>query len=117
MQRPSSSQLLLRPGATICECERGTEHEQVACFVAAYEHFQTLRGGQHDKQQRDKLRGLKRFCDIQLGQLTCDNTSDEVATSLILQSFLDTHCSTHPTFARCAPPSNFAAKIDFFKNI
>lgn len=103
--------------ATICECEKSYEIEQVACFVGRYERFQARRGIPLAKKQRDALRGIKQLSQLTLGELVYTSTSDELASSLILQSFLDAHCESHPNFARRVPPSNFAPKIEFFKNV
>lgn len=102
---------------SVCECESKDETEQIRCFIVKYVQFLTLRDEPVTQKQLGELYKAKRLSEINLGQFVYSSTNDELAASLILQSFLDDYYETHPSFARQAPPTNFAPKIDFFKNI
>lgn len=101
----------------VCSCQSLDEIEQVRCFVRHYESFRARRGDPVSSQRLAQLRKLNRIQELDLEVINCPDTTDEIATSLILQTFIDQYCETHPTFARKVPPSNFAPKIDFFKTL
>ena len=101
----------------ICPCENISEAAKVKCFVDHYEQFQSHRGDPLSFSQLKHLRSLNRLSELNLGEIVCNNISEEIANSLILQSFLENYSARHVSFVREVPPSNFKTKIEFFNAI
>lgn len=99
-----------------CRCQFDSEIAQVACFVTRYERFLGKRGISLSSSQRQTLLA-SRLRDLNLGEVSCRTVSEELAVSLILQSFISVYSKRHPNFAREIPLCNFSSKIDFFKVI
>nr|WOJ45401.1 hypothetical protein [Apis mellifera nudivirus] len=102
-----------------CVCERNlSDADRVKCFVSHYARFQARRCNDISRKELDELNATKRVCDLRIAEFTCRNTSEELALALILYSFLENYCKTHPRFAIEVPFGNcFKGKINFFNNI
>lgn len=102
-----------------CACERNlSDVERVKCFVTHYAQFQARRCTVISRKELDELYATKRVCDLRIAEFTCRNTSEELALALILYSFLENYCKTHPRFAIEVPFGTcFKGKINFFNNI
>lgn len=110
----------------VCECERNiaelrgdsTEIDRVRCFVKHYAALQRRRGCPLDVGQLRELEETKSLNALRIAEFTCRDTSEELALSLILFSFLESYCKRHPRFALDVPfGSAFKGKINFFQSI
>jgi hypothetical protein len=100
-----------------CSCEDISESAKVKCFVDHYERFWIHRGNPLTFSQLKHLRSVDRLSELDLGEVVCADISEEIANTLILQSFLEDYSSRHVSFAREIRASNFKTKIEFFNAI
>lgn len=102
-----------------CQCERSSnnERERVRCYVDHYLEFQRRRYQPVLATTEARLRAISRLRDLRLDEITCNTVSQELALSLILQSFNEEYAKRHPNFVRDTPASVFKSKVDFFNQI
>lgn len=101
----------------VCQCERSNERERLRCYVDHYLEFQRRRCLPVLANTEARLRAISRLRDLRLDEITCNTVSQELAVSLVLQSFNEEYAKRHPNFVRDTPPSAFKSKIDFFNQI
>lgn len=100
-----------------CACESGTEIDRVHCFVNHYSSLQRQRGTPLLETRVNELRNTNSIRELRVDVIDCRDVTEEIAQSLIIDSFLTEYCKTHPSFARESSPTNFKGKIEFFRAI
>lgn len=100
-----------------CQCEFGSEAARIRCFVNHYATLQRQRGSVLTDGRIAELLASRSVRELRVDVIDCDSATEEIAQSLIVDSFLVEFCKRHPAFARESCLTNFKGKIDFFRTI